>query len=300
MEELKQPVNDDIEVLNVNKDLIVNEKTNGFKIEKSKVLMVLKKLPVNIYRLTVLLLATIADKVPEFISKVPVIGYGVDALRALATQYTTQAGSDYFFKTFFCPYMGVAVAPEGQLPSYEYLQLYHEFTNVEGAYFHISLAVKTVAQFALEHPALILAGGAALGDLVYKLIKYLIKKLDRKVTYKLLNDKQKRLFELLKEILNKSRRLKKSENGKILVRDLNITYDIVSNLAEYPNMLDKIYDILLRLEKAVEKNDLKAFEQCRIELESGVFLFEKENNNYLNKEMRLVEDTKKTDKKQKK
>ena len=290
MEENKKAVNSDIEVLTVNKDLIVNEKPNGFKIQKSNILMVLKKLPANIYRLTVLLLAFVADSVPNIVSKVPIIGYGVDAVRALGTQYATQAGSDYFFKTFFCPFMGVEVPLEGQKASYEYLDLYHEFTNIDGEYFNISLAIKSIAQFAIEHPALIIAGGAAIAGLVYKVIKSIIKKVDRKITFSLLNNKQKKIFELLSEILKKRRKLKKSENGKVLVNDLNITYEIVSNLQNYPEMLSKIYGILLDLDSALDKDDIESFEKCRVLLENTVFTFEKENNNYLNNEMKLSEN----------
>ena len=59
----------EIEILRVNTDLIEQEKTNGFKIQKSKLSVFIKKLPSNIYKLVVLFLGAVADRIPNFLSR---------------------------------------------------------------------------------------------------------------------------------------------------------------------------------------------------------------------------------------
>jgi len=278
-----------VEILNVNRELIQKEKPNGFKIEKANLLMFVKKLPGNIYKLLVLFLATVADFVPNFVSKVPVVGYAVDALRAYADQYVAQAGSDIFFDKVICPLMGIEV----DMTSPKYALPYVQYTHHEGKYFQISMAIKTIAQFVMEHPGLVLAGGAAVVGLAYKLISIIFKTIGRKMKFNRMNKKQREIYLLLKDVLKKSGKIKKADNGEILVKDLNITYDIINYLGEYADMLDRIEDILLTLRSAIERKDIEAYEKCRIDLENSVFSFDESHDNILNKEMHLVENTKK-------
>ena len=278
-----------IETLNVNEELIKEEKHNGFKIEKSKLLMFIKKIPGNIYKLVVLFLATVADLVPNFVSKVPGIGYVVDAFRAYAEQYVAQAGSDIFFDNVICPIVGIEV----NFTNPDYALQYVQYTHHEGKYFQISMIVKTVAQFAMEHPGLVLAGGAALVGLAYKFVSIILKKMGRAIEFNSMNKKQQDIYRLLKDVLKKSRKIKKSDNGEILVDDLNITYEIVNYLGDYADMLDRIENILINLKGAIEREDQIAYEKCRLELESSVFNFDLEHGNILNKKMHLTEKTKK-------
>ena len=278
----------DIEVLNVNKELITNEKHNGFAIKKNKALMVLKKIPGNIYSLTVLLLAAIGDAIPDFISRVPLVGLGVDALRALGTQYFTQVTSDTAFDELICPLFNIPV-DNVNFENPIYNKAFAEFTHHNGKYFKISLLIKTVSQFAMEHPALIIAGGAALAGFAYKVGSLIIKKMVRSMKYNDMNEKQKETYQLLKEVIKKARKIKKIGNGDILVKDLNITYEIIEHLRDYPDMLDKIEGILTRLKVAIENKDEAEYENCRLDLETSVFTFDNQNDNLLNREMRLIE-----------
>lgn len=295
MEEKEIIKNDDIEVLNVNKELIKQEKHNGFKVKKNYLWMFVKNLPANVYKLTVLLLATIADYIPNIVSKVPIIGYGVDALRALGTQYFTQVTSDEVFDTLICPMFNIPVGFEHN----EYNRAFAEFTHHKGEYFKYSLLIKTVAQFAMEHPALIIAGGAAILGLGIKLVETLVKKTVRKVRFNKMNKKQQEIYLLLKDILKKARKIKKAENGKILVKDLNITYDIVNYLGEYVDMLDNIHNILSRLQQAIENKNETEYERCRLDLETSVFNFDMTHGNILNQKMNLIENPPKKEKENK-
>lgn len=282
--------NKDIEVLNVNKELINAEKPNGFKIQKNNLLMILKKVPKNIYRLVVVFLAAIGDAVPGFVSKIPLLGYGVDAIKAYGENFLAQMASDEFFDSFICPMVGITPDFDNNI----YTRAYTEFTHHKGQYFQLSMTIKTITTFVVEHPALILAGGAALLGLAYKVGSAIIKKISRKIKFNELNDKQKKIYEILKEILRKARKIKKVENGDILVKDLNITYEITDHLRDYPDMLDKIYEILLKLDNSITKKNQNEYEKCRIELETCVFDFDKTHGNILNEQMHLVEDTQKS------
>lgn len=286
-EKTEEIVNDEIELLRVNKDLIKQEKTNGFKIQKSKLSVFLKKLPSNIYKLVVLFLGAVADRVPDFLSKIPILNYGVDAIKAYAEQYVSQVGSDEFFDQILCPLFGVTVGEHNTL---EYLQPYWEYTHHNGKYFQVSLVIKTICEFVMEHPALVIGGGALLAGLVVKGIASVYKSIKNKVKFNSMNKKQQEIYLLLKNILKKSRRIKKADNGKILVNDLNITYDIVNYLGEYADMLDEIQGILIRLQEAIENKNEDEYETCRLELENRVFSFDRTHDNILNKQMNLIEN----------
>ena len=278
----------DLQVLNVNKELINLEKHNGFNIKKNNFLMFVKKLPGNIYKLVVLLLATIADKVPEFISKVPVIGYGVDFIAAGAKNYVEQVGSDEFFDKILCPLFGI----KPDLTSPEYALEYVQWTHHEGELFKYSLLIKTIATFVMEHPALVLAGGAAIAGLAYKLLSTIVKGVSRKVKFNKMNKKQQEVYLLIKSILKKSRKIKKADNGKVLIKDLNITYDIVNYIGEYADMLDNIHNILTRLQAAIDNKNELEYERLRLELETSVFSFDRSHGNILGENLHLEESNK--------
>ncbi len=279
---------EEIELLNVNEELIKNEKPNGFAIKKNKLLMMIKKLPSNIYKLTVLFLATVADFIPDFVRKVPLIGYGVDFIAGLGKNFVEQVASDEFFDKVICPLVGIVVDENNPA----YTRGFFEFTHHKGDYFEISLAIKSIATFVMEHPALVLAGGAVVAGIAYKLVSGIVKGISRKVKYNKLNDKQKQIYQLLSQILKKARKIKKVDNGNILVKDLVITYNITDHLREYPQMLDQLSVILLKLKEAIEKKNDTKYEEYRVELENKVFAFDKEHGNLLNKEMNLIENPK--------
>lgn len=283
----------DVEVLNVNNELLIDERKNGFKIKNSKLVMTVKKIGSNVYKLAVLLIAAISELVPEFLHKVPLIGYATDAIVAYAKNYGAQYASDEFFNKIICPIFNLPV----NIYDPEYCMAYTQFTNHEGKYFQISLIIKTIATFAMEHPGLVLAGGLALAGLVYKLASTILKKYAERMKYHDMNAKQQEVYKILKEVLKKTKKIKKVANGDILVKDLNITFDIIGNLGSYPEMLDRIEDILLNLKNAIEQKNESFYEMYRQELETIVFDFDKVNNNLLNKEMRLIEDEPKESKK---
>ncbi len=276
--------NDDIEVLTVNNELIRNEKLNGFDIKKNTFLMFIKDAPGNIYNLCILAVAAISEYVPEILAKVPGIGYLVDLIAAYAKNYASQVVSDEFFDNVICPLIGLEV----NFASPEYCSAYVQFTHHEGEYFQISMLLKSIATFAMEHPGLVLAGGALLVGLVIKLFIGICKKISNSINYNSMSDKQKDVYKELKKVLKNSRKIKKTENGKILLTDLNATYQIIENIQDYPDMLNKISELLTRLNKAIQNKDRKSYETIRNELETHVFNFEKENNNLLNKKMRLI------------
>lgn len=280
----------EIEILRVNTDLIEQEKTNGFKIQKSKLSVFIKKLPSNIYKLVVLFLGAVADRIPNFLSRIPILNLGVDAIKAYAEQYVSQVGSDVFYDQVLCPLFGITV---GNHDTLEYLQPYWEYTNHKGKYFEVSMVIKTISQFVMEHPALVLGGGALVAGLVVKGIAAVYKSIKNKVKFNSMNKKQQEIYLLLKNILKKSRKIKKADNGKILVNDLNITYDIVNYLGEYADMLDQIQSILLKLQTAIENKNENEYEACRLELENSVFSFDRTHDNILNKKMNLIENPEK-------
>ena len=278
----------DIEILNVNNELIKSEKPNGFKIKNNNLIMFVKKIPSNLYKLGVLLLATVADIVPNIVSKVPVVGYAFDAIKAAGEQHYAQVASDDFFDNVICPMFGITV----DFNSPDYAIPFANYTHHEGKYYKISLLIKTISQFAMEHPGLVLAGGAAIVGLAYKAIAAIVKGVKRKHDFNKMNDKQKDIYLLLKDILKSSRKIKKADNGKVLVKDLNITYDIVNYLGEYADMLDKIQNILQRLQSAIKSKNEVEYEKCRLDLETSVFAFDRNHDNILNKQMHLEEDSK--------
>ena len=271
----------DIEVLNVNEELITQEKHNGFEIKHGKLLMVLKKLPANMYKLAIILLAALTESIPNFISKIPGINVLAGALVSAAKVYATDETFKAIFENFIAPLYNITVN------SPEYKDVWYEYTYPDqDKYKYITLPIKSIAMFAMEHPGLVLAGGAALIGVVVKLISAVVKK----VKFNKMNKKQQEVYLLLKKILKKSRKIKESDNGKTLVNDLNITYTIINYLGDYVDMLDTIQDILLRLQSAVDNKDEIEYERCRLDLETSVFTFDREHDNLLNKKMHLIEN----------
>lgn len=271
----------DIEVLNVNKELITQEKHNGFKIKQDKLLMVLKSLPSNMYKLAIILLAALTESIPNFISKIPGINVLASALVSAAKVYATDETFKAIFERFIAPLYNVSAGTS------EYQSVWFEYTYPdEPKYKYITFPIKSIAMFAMEHPGLVLAGGAALIGVVVKLISAVVKK----VKFNKMNKKQQEVYLLLKKILKKSRKIKESDNGKTLVNDLNITYTIINYLGDYVDMLDTIQDILLRLQSAVDNKDEIEYERCRLDLETSVFTFDREHDNLLNKKMHLIEN----------
>ena len=142
----------------------------------------------------------------------------------------------------------------------------------------------------MEHPGLVLAGGVALLGVAYEVISVITKGVSRKIKFNKMSNKQKEVYLLLKDILKKSRKIKKADNGKILVNDLNITCDILNYLGDYVSMLDEIQNILLRLQSAIDTQNENEYEKCRQDLESSVFNFDRNHDNILNKKMHLEEN----------
>ena len=272
-----------IEVLTVNKELIKKEDLNGFKIKRRQVLMTLKKIPANIYKLIVILLATVGDALSDIVSKVPGIGYAVDFIRSYAENMVAQVASDECFDKIICPLVGLTVDKN----NFDYLNGYWEFTHHEGKYFQLSLLIKSIATFVMEHPALVLAGGAIVAGLIYKLIVSILKSSARLMIYNDSSDKQKEVYLLLKNILKKSRKIKRIKTGQILLNDLEITYEIIGELRNYPDMLNNLYNILYRLKQAIDNNNQTELELCRQELEYCVYTFEFGNDNLLNRKIHL-------------
>ncbi len=94
---------------------------------------------------------------------------------------------------------------------------------------------------------------------------------------------------LLKDILKKGKKISHSENGKVLLKDLQITFEIMEHLKDYPDTLAQITRILLALNGALNEKDRKSFEEFRIQLESVVFAFDREHDGLLYNEMGLIE-----------
>lgn len=279
-------LNNDYEILTVNNELIQNEKLNGFTIQKSDFWMTVKKIPSNVYKLCIVVVASLSEFASDFLANVPVLGYAVDLVAAYGKNLVSQVASDEFFDNIICPLFGIEV----NFASPAYCSAFVEFTHHEGKYFQVSMLIKTIATFMMEHPGLVLAGGAIIVGLLVKLITKMLKGLNNSIKYNDMNNGQKEVYQLLKEVLKKSRKLKKSNNGEILVDDLKITYEIIDNLRDYPDMLNIIKTILLKLNSAIENNNIDEFEKCRLALESNVFMFEQEHDKYLNKKMHLVQN----------
>ena len=281
-------MDNDIEILNANNELLQLEVPNGFRIEKSKFTMNIKKIASNIYKLIVLAVAAISEIVPEFLEKVPGLRYAIDFIVGYGKNIVSQIASDEFFDKVVCPMAGLEVS----FTSPEYCKAFVEFTHHEGKYFQISMIIKSIATFAIEHPGLVLAGGMALVGLIYKLISTILKKYANRMRYHEMNDNQKEIYLLIKDILKKTKKIKKTNNGDILVNDLNITYKIIDNLNNHPEMLDVIHGILLNIKKSITNNEYDSLEEYRIDLENAVAMFENNNDHILYNKMRLVADKK--------
>ena len=279
-------LNNDYEVLSVNNELIQNEKLNGFSIQKSDFWMTIKKIPSNVYKLCIIVVAALSEYASDFLAKVPVLGYAVDLVAAYGKNLVSQVASDEFFDNVICPLIGLEV----NFSSPAYCSAFVEFTHHEGKYFQVSMLIKTIATFMMEHPGLVLAGGAIIVGLLVKLITKMIKGLNNSIKYNDMNNEQKEVYQLLKEVLKKSRKIKKGNNGEILVDDLNITYEIIDNLRDYPDMLARIKTILSSLKTAIENNNIDDFEKYRLALERNVLMFEQEHDKLLNKKMHLVQN----------
>ena len=164
-------MNNDIEILNVNEDLIKVEIPNGFRIEKSNFKMTVKNTISNIYKFVVLVIAGLSELIPESLEKIPGLKYAIDYIVGYGKNVVSQIASDEFFDKVVCPIVGLEV----DFSSAEYCHAFVEFNHHEGKYFQISMIIKSIATFAMEHPGLVLAGGMALLGLIYKLFdkKYL-------------------------------------------------------------------------------------------------------------------------------
>ena len=212
----------------------------------------------------------------------------------MGENYLEQMASDEFFDNVLCPFFGIKVdpIPMNNFANPEYTRAFAEFTHHEGSMFGLSLLIKSVATFAMEHPALVVAGGLAIAGVAIKAITAIVKGIAYKVKYKKLNEDQKEIFALIKDILKDSRRIKKGENGKLLLRDLNITYKIVDYLGKYTTLLSDIKGILIQLQTAVELKDTLQYEKCRLALETIVFDFDKKHDNMLEEDLDLIENNK--------
>ena len=279
----KKKVINDIEVLNVNKDLIKAEQCTGFKIKKSELWVTLKKIPSNIYKLVVILLASLGDVFANVTSKIPGIGYGVDFIRSYAENFVAQLASDECFDKIICPLVGLPVDKN----NFDYLNNFWEFTHHEGKYFQLSLTIKAIATFVMEHPALVLAGGALLVGVLYKLVSFILKKMARRIQYNDLGAKQKEVYKQIESVLKKQNKIRKIETGKVLINDLKISYDIIGQLGNHSDMLNKISSILSELNQAIETDNYEEIEKCRTLLESSVYMFEQENDNLLKRTIHL-------------
>ncbi len=284
MEREVKPVND-LELLTVNKELIKTEKHNGFAIKKNKFLMKVKNIPANAYKLAVVGLAAISETVPEFINKIPGVKYVAGLLVDGAKIYATDQTFEVIFNKLIVPYYHLVEGSDA------YKSLWYEFTNSQGAYYSTSVLIRTVALFIMEHPGLVIAGGAVLAGLAYTIVKAIGKGVVNRIKYNKMNDKEKEIYRLLKDILKHARKIKSTENGKILVNDLKITIDIIDHLSDYPHVQDKILLILEELKKALDSKNNSNFEKYRLELETLVFDFEKENGDVLFERMKLIEDS---------
>ena len=304
MEEQQMVNNNDIELLNVNNQIIGNNgliNYNGFKIQKSSAAVRLKKLPGDVYKLCVIALATLSKLVPDFIKNIPGIRYIADYIVTSGEIYVADTGFEKIFENIICPYFGVDVVtpdvfnnlqPGQQLSPKisDYFVLHTQFTNPEGKYYVITNMIKSIITFAVEHPGLVIAGGAVLVGAVIKLITSVVKKIKRTVET---SEEEKTVMLQIKDVLKSARKIKKnSPNGKVLVKDLKITFDIIHYLDDYPELRNRISGILYQMQQAIQVKNFDNFEQYRLQLENLVFSFERENNNMLFKKMGLVEDTK--------
>ncbi len=274
----------DNEILTVNKDIIKVEQHNGFKVNENKFLMHVKKLPQNIYKLSVALLIAVSELVPDIMKKVPVVGYATDLIATFGTTYASNKAYDKIFDDIICPIMKI------QFKSPEYFNAYWDFTHTEGKYYMVSQVIKTIATFAMKHPGLVLAGGAVVAGLAVKIVAGIGKKISERIKFNKLDEKGKDIYLLLKDILKKSRKIKHTENGKVLLKDLSITFDIVNQLKDYPEVKDKIKAVLLKIQDALNKKS-DNYNQYRLELETIVFKFDRKHDSYLNKQIGLLEES---------
>jgi len=279
--------NNEVELLTVNKEKIKDSKPIGYENPKTKkTLLKIKKTGETVAKLAVMAAAAIMET--------PILKSAVNAVGAMEANR-------------IMGYISKIVGNIKNMPltkiGNEWIQseLYTNMTHPEGKYAWVGYLVHFCVNLAINHPGIIIAGGALLaGFITSKIVYPVIQKIVRmaKGAYQKASSKknaseiQLQVYNDIKKILE-SKYFKKIKNHYNFGVTLNNAVKIVGQAKKYETELNNLHNILEIIYEQMTRKEIKDFAQSNINVQTVLKEIEYKSYKELSSSPELEESKKK-------
>lgn len=257
----KNKLEDDVQVLNFNKEKVKDNPIGFEEVKSGKGKQFLKKTAENISKLAVMVAAAVIQ--------IPGIKEAINAFGAMEANGVIGWISKIVGQMKDMPLTNIG----GQLIQSD---LYNHMSLPKGDYAWVGFLVQFCVNIAVNHPGIVIAGGAALtGFLTSKVVYPIIKKIVRMIkgTYHNrrrignANEMQLNIYNDVKMIL-KHRNFKRVKNHSTFKNCLNDVIRVTEAAKEYPDDLNRLHITLQGIYNLIDKREINDYNQSTINVEA--------------------------------